>query len=139
MTQEVRDQALDETLGVLQWRSGQSVRSLQPLYTLNQVEFMRLKGAPLRTETLSLNLLFAWIAYLLTLLPREIDHLQASTKEGPSPSEWLIVWVGMAVVVGIWLVGFFLEDPRKITFNKIEKFFAAHEAADSQFPTGGFK
>ncbi|MCW8344667.1 hypothetical protein MD535_01325 [Vibrio sp. ZSDZ65] len=112
-------QRLNQPIAVQDIKSGESVKGLEDLFLLREVDFERLKNGANKPYLWMVQAMFAVGGYLFSILPQILDDYKVVTK-----GQWIVLVIGgiICLAFGIW--GRITKDKKKEVMDKIELFFS---------------
>jgi hypothetical protein len=134
MPQSYSNQQLQSPVVVQGLLTGQTIATVQAPFLLSEVDFVRLRGNPSRTETWATNLFFAVVGYAVSLGPKFVSLLKGEPSQITS-AEWITLGLGAIVALVLYLIGFAFENERKDLMKRIATHFknapASHHVVKS--------
>lgn len=115
-----KGQQLSQTISVTDLLNEQSITTMQQPFLLSEADFLRLKGKPPITASLSSMLIAGDIGYVISIAPKlswPFKNNQLSTGE-----IWTVIIV-LIIAIVIYLLGYVLPNDQKNTIKKITKHF----------------
>jgi len=114
----IHNREITETQLVPDLLTGTDIGTWQAEYLLREVEFERIKyGKPI-TFTWAVSIALTTFGFGLNLFAKGYSDV-ASISRG----EWVALGVGIALSVGLYIIGLCLPNNRKKVMKKIEKHF----------------
>lgn len=109
-------QQLNQTINVTDLLNEQSITTMQKPFLLSEADFLRLKGKPPITASLSSMLFAGDIGYVISIASK-FKNKQLSAGE-----IWTVIIV-LIIAILIYGVGFLFPNDQKRTIKKISKHF----------------
>ena len=112
--------------------NGRSVLSLQPMYSLSELDFHKLQRQPPLTTSTCLLIFSAVAGFSLGLAPKFIAALRGEVLT-VTAGEYYTVLGGAGLTLILYVVGCCMPNDRKATMKKIKKYFKDQmDASNSQ-------
>jgi hypothetical protein len=112
-------QRLNQPIAVQDIKSGESVKGLEDLFLLREVDFERLKNGANKPHLWMVQTMFAVGGYLLSILPQILDDHSKVTN-----GQWIVLIISGVICFALWVWGCKTRDKKKEVMEKIELFFS---------------
>ena len=113
-----QNETIRETIYPPDLLSGMTVGTWQEDYPLREIEFHHIKNGKSITLSWANNVLLASIGFSLNLVAKGYSDITKILL-----GEWIAIFVGIAVAVVMYIIGYFFPNERKKAIKKIDEHF----------------
>ena len=113
----IQNQQVDEPFIVPDVLSEASIWSTQKDFPIREVDYVHLKQRQPATLIVSTSFFFAGLGYAYSIIAKLFE--ETTVKNG----EWITLAIGMGLALLIFLIGHFLQNPKKKLMKDMEEHF----------------
>lgn len=122
MAIEYRGRQLSQPIVVADVMNGESIATLQPVFALNEADFLRLQGGPPTTATLATVIFSGVVGYAISLGPK-LETMLSGGQSQLTSGEIKTIVIGVVASALLYGIGYFLPNDRKKVLSRIATHF----------------
>lgn len=134
MEPPIENRRLHDPIIVEDGLNGRSIRSLQSLFPLTELDFHKLQGSAPKTTAAAVMVASGVLGFVFGLGPKFMAWLRGGQFD-VTASELYTILAGVVFSVLLYLIGCWMPNDRKATIKKIKKYF--QDQLDASNSPGG--